>query len=110
MHPIYKENNMDKFAIWSYMEAKPGKEQEVEEFLKFAQSEIEQEAGTTTFYTLKIGLNTYGTFNTFPDEATRDAHVNGSVAKTLNAKAKELFAQFPTIVQTTILGAKAPNR
>lgn len=44
---------MDKFAIWSYMEVKPGKEQEVEEFLKYAQSLIEQELGTTTFYALK---------------------------------------------------------
>ena len=100
---------MDKFAIWSYMEAKPGKEQEVEEFLKFAQSSIEQESGTTTFYTLKIGSSSYATFNTFTDEVARDAHINGSVAKAVYSKAEELFTHFPTIVQTTILGVKAPN-
>ncbi len=100
---------MDKFAIWSYMEVKPGKEQEVEEFLKFAQSLIEQESGTTTFYALKIGPSTYGTFDTFADDAATDAHVNGPVPKALLAKVEELFTCAPTIVQTTILGAKTPS-
>ncbi len=100
---------MDKFAIWSYMEVKPGKEQELEEFLKYAQSLIEQEPGTTTFYALKIGPSTYGTFDTFADEAARDAHVNGPVAKALFAKVDELFTHAPKIVKTTILGAKAPG-
>lgn len=98
---------MDKFAIWSYMKVKPGKEQEVEEFLKYAHSLIEQEPGTTTFYALKIGPSTYGTFDTFTDEAARDAHANGLVAKALLAKVEELFTQPPEIVQTTILEAKA---
>lgn len=100
---------MDKFAIWSYMEVKPGKEQEVEEFLKYAQSLIVQEPGTTTFYALKVGPNTYSTFNTFADEAARDAHVNRPVAKALRARVDELFTQAPEIVQTTIIGAKVPN-
>lgn len=98
---------MDKFAVWSYMEVKPGKEQELEEFLKYAQSLIEQEPGTTTFYALKIGPRTYGTFDTFTDEAARDAHVNGAVPKALLAKVDELFTHPPEIIQTTILGAKA---
>ena len=37
---------MDKLAIWAYLEAKPGKEREVEEFLKSAQPLAEKEAGT----------------------------------------------------------------
>lgn len=98
---------MDKFAICSRMEAKPGKEQEVEEFLKYAQSLLVQEPGTTTFYALKIGTNTYGTFDTFADKAARDAHVNGSAAKEISAKFEELFIQMPEIVQRTILTARA---
>lgn len=100
---------MDKFAIWSYMEAKLGKEQEVEEFLNYALSLIKQEPGTTTFYALKVGAGTYATFNTFADEAARDAHANGSVAKALLDKVDELFTQMPTIIKTTILVAKAPG-
>lgn len=100
---------MDKFAIWSRMEVKPGKEQEVEDFLKYAQSLIEQEPGTTTFYALKVGPNTYSTFDTFTDEAARDAHVNGPAAKEISTKFEELFTQTPEIVQTTILGAKVPG-
>ena len=100
---------MDKFAIWSYMEVKPGKEAEVEAFLKQAHTLIAQESGTTTFYTLKVGESTYSTFNTFADEAAVSAHVNGAVAKALLARVDELFIHEPQIVKTTILEAKAPN-
>ena len=100
---------MDKFAVWSSMEVKPGKEQEVEVFLKYAQSLIDQEPSTTTFYALKIRPSTYATFDTFSDDAARDVHTNGAVAKALYAKVEELFTQMPTIVQTTILGAKIPG-
>lgn len=100
---------MDKFAIWSSMEAKPGKEKEVEEFLKSELSLIEREPGTTTFYALKIGPNTYGTFDTFTNKAARDAHVNGPAAKAVHARLEELFTSMPTIVETTILMTKAQD-
>lgn len=99
---------MNKFAIWSYMDAKPGKEHEVEEFLNFALSIIEQEPGTTTFYALKVGSGKYATFDTFTNEAARDAHANGLLA-TLLEKVDELFTQTPNIIKTTILAAKAPG-
>jgi quinol monooxygenase YgiN len=100
---------MDKFAIWSRMEVKPGKEQELEAFLKHAHTLIAHESGTTTFYTLKVGSSTYSTFNTFADEAALNAHVNGSVAKALLARSDELFLHPPQIVKTTIIEAKVPN-
>ncbi len=100
---------MDKFAIWAQMEAKPGKEQEVEEFLKSAQPMAEQEQGTTTWYALKIGPNKYGIFDTFADENARNAHINGAIAKALFAKAKDLFVKEPEIDQPSILAAKAPG-
>ncbi len=100
---------MDKFAIWAQMEAKPGKEQEVEEFLKSAQPMAEQEQGTTTWYALKIGPNKYGIFDTFADEQARDAHVHGEIAKALFAKAKDLFTKEPEIDMPSILAAKAPG-
>ena len=100
---------MDKFALWAYLEAKPGKEQEVEEFLKSAQPLAMQEKGTTTWYALKIGPSTYGIFDTFADEEARKAHMNGEIAKALFAKAKDLFTREPDIDQPTILAAKAPG-
>ena len=98
---------MDKFAIWAYLEAKPGKDQEVEAFLKSAQPLAEKETGTTTWFALKIGPSKYGIFDTFPDEKSRDAHLTGDIAKALFAKAKELFAKDPEIAKPSILAAKS---
>ena len=100
---------MDQFAIWAQMEAKPGKESEVEEFLKSAQPMAVAEPGTTTWYALKIGPSKYGIFDTFADGTARDAHLNGQIAKALFAKAKDLFVQEPEIDKPTILAAKAPG-
>ncbi len=100
---------MDKFALWAQLEAKPGKEQEVEEFLKSAQPMAVKESGTTTWYALKIGPSQYGIFDTFADEKAREAHMNGEIAKALFSKAKELFTKEPEIDKPTILAAKAPG-
>ena len=100
---------MDKFAIWAQLEAKPGKETEVEEFLKSAQPMAMKETGTTTWYALKIGAGKYGIFDTFADEKARNAHLNGDIAKALFAKAADLFAKAPEIDKPEILAAKVPG-
>ena len=100
---------MDTLAIWAYMEAKPGKEEELEAFLKSALPLAQAEAGTTTWYALKIGPSQYGIFDTFADEAARDAHLSGEIAKALFAKADELLAEPPEIDKPVILAVKAPG-
>ncbi len=100
---------MDKLAIWAYLEAKPGKEQEVEEFLKSALPLAQAEAGTTTWYALKIGPSQFGIFDTFAGDEGRQAHLNGPIAKALMEKAGELLAKPPEIDQISILAAKAPG-
>ena len=45
---------MDKFALLALLEAKPGKEKELEEFLKSAQPLAVREPGTTTWYAVKL--------------------------------------------------------
>ena len=100
---------MNKFAIWAQLEARPGKEREVEEFLKSAQPLAEKESGTTAWYAVKIGPAKFGIFDTFADEQGRDAHLNGEIAKALFAKAQELFAKEPEIYKISILAEKAPG-
>jgi quinol monooxygenase YgiN len=100
---------MNKFAIWAQLEAKPGKEREVEEFLKSAQPLAEKESGTTAWYAVKIGPAKFGIFDTFADEQGRDAHLNGEIAKALFARAQELFAKEPEIHKIAILAEKAPG-
>ena len=97
---------MDKFGILAVLEAKPGKEQELEAFLKSAQPLAVAEAGTTSWYAVKLGPERFGIFDTFKDEAGRKAHLSGEIAKALFAKADELLAKAPQIEMLEILAAK----
>ncbi len=83
---------MDKFALLVLLQARPGKEQEAEAFLKSAQPLAVKETATTSWYAVKLGPSKFGIFDTFRDEAGRNAHLTGEIAKALFAKAKELFA------------------
>jgi quinol monooxygenase YgiN len=98
---------MGKLAIWAQLEAKAGKEKELEQFLKSAQTLAEREAATISWYAIKMGPGKYGIFDTFADENGRNAHLNGEIAKALFAKAEELLAQAPRIEKPEILAFKA---
>jgi quinol monooxygenase YgiN len=100
---------MDKFAILATLYAKPGKEAEVEAFLKSAQPLAVAEAFTTTWYALKLGPNKFGVFDTFRDEAGRESHLTGEIAKALMASAADLFDPAPQIEKVEILASKAPG-
>jgi quinol monooxygenase YgiN len=99
---------MDKLALFAMLEAKAGKEQEVESFLKSAQPLAVSETGTTTWYALKLGPAKFGIFDTFKGEEGRNAHLTGEIAKALFAKAEELFATPPRVEKLEILASKAP--
>lgn len=100
---------MDRYALLALLQAKPGKEQEVEAFLKSAQPLVVKETGTSTWYALKLGPLKFGIFDTFKTEEGRNAHVAGEVAKALFAKAEDLFSTPPQIEKLEILAAKAPQ-
>jgi len=100
---------MVKLALLVRLEAKPGKEADVESFLRSGLPLVEQEPGTITWYGIKLGPSTYGIFDTFADDAGRQAHLSGKVAAALMAKASELFAQPPAIEKVEILAAKLPK-
>jgi quinol monooxygenase YgiN len=88
------------------LEAKPGKEQEVADFLKSGLSLVMDEPDTVTWYGIKTGESTFGIFDTFPDEAGRNAHLAGKVAEALMANASELLASNPVIEKVEILASK----
>lgn len=100
---------MDKFALLALLEAKPGKEKELEDFLKSALPLAQQEQGTTTWYAVKLGSSKFGIFDTFKDEGGRRAHLSGEIAKALFARADELLARPPQVEQLEILASKAPG-
>ncbi len=88
------------------LEAKPGKEDELETFLKSGLELAEQEPDTTVWFAIRLGPSTFGIFDAFSNEAGRQAHLNGRIAAALMEKAPELLAQPPTIEQVDVLAAK----
>jgi quinol monooxygenase YgiN len=100
---------MVKTALYVHLEAKPGKETEVQKFLEGGLALVNQEPATTAWFGMKMGPSTFGIFDAFPDEAGRNAHLNGAVAAALMAKAGELFAAPPKIQKVEILAAKLPT-
>ena len=97
-----------RVGLWVRLEAKPGKENEVAEFLKGGLSLVEQEPGTVTWYAIKLGPGIFGIFDTFADDPGRDAHLAGRVAEALMAKAPDLLAKAPSIEKIDIIAAKIP--
>ncbi|MEO5783125.1 MAG: antibiotic biosynthesis monooxygenase [Ginsengibacter sp.] len=98
---------MVKYAIVARVEAKPGKEEAVEQFLKSALPLAQDEKDTISWYALKIGPSTFGIFDTFNDEAGREAHLNGKIAAALMQHAAELLASPPVIEKVELLAVKA---
>lgn len=100
---------MVKFALYVRLEAKPGKESDVENFLRGGLSIVQQEPATTAWFAIRLGPSTFGIFDAFPDEAGRQAHLSGRVAAALMAKASELFSKPPSIEKVDVLAAKLPG-
>ena len=97
---------MEKFALLARVEAKPGKENEVLEFLKSALPLAQAEPGTVRWYALKFGPSTFGIFDTFETENGRQAHLAGEIAKALMANASKLLSKDPIIEQVELIAVK----
>jgi len=93
-------------ALLVRLEAKPGKEQAVADFLKSGLPLAENEPATITWYGIQLGPSTFGIFDSFPDDAGRQAHLNGPIAAALMANAADLLASDPVIELVDILAAK----
>lgn len=100
---------MNNFALLARLKAKPGKEEEVEEFLTDALPLAREESGTITWFALKLDRGTFGIFDTFADEAGREAHLNGPIASALMERAGDLLSEPPEIEQVEILASKTPE-
>ncbi len=97
---------MAKLGLLGNIEAKTGKEDEVQAMLTGALPLALAEAGTRNWYAFKLGPSTFGIFDTFDDEAGREAHLNGEIAKALMGKADELLAKPPQIDKVDLLAVK----
>ncbi len=83
---------MEAIGLLVTLEALSGKEADAEAFLKSAQPLALDEKATLKWYAIKLGPGKFGIFDTFANEAGRNAHLTGEIAKALTARANELFA------------------
>ena len=100
---------MVRLALFVRLEAKPGKEAEVESFLRGGLAIVQEEAATTAWFAIRMNPSTFAIFDAFPDEAGRAAHLSGRVAQALMAKAPDLLAKPPSIEKVDVLAAKLPG-
>jgi quinol monooxygenase YgiN len=101
---------MVKLALLATLEAKPGKETELAEFLKGALPLVKEEKATVHWFALRLGHSTFGIFDTFEGEEGRKAHLSGKVASALMAKAPELLAKAPVIEQVDLIAVSLPGQ
>lgn len=100
---------MTKFALHVPLEANPGKEKEVADFLLSAVPLVNAEPGTISWYAIQKGPSSFAIFDTFDDEAGRDVHIKGKVAAALMEKiaAGDMFAKTPEIHKLGVIAAKS---
>lgn len=96
-------------ALFVRLESKPGKEAEVENFLRGGLQVVQEEPATMAWFAIRLGPSTFGIFDAFPDESGRQAHLSGRVAAALMAKAHDLLSQPPSIEKVDVLAAKLPG-
>ncbi len=97
---------MVKVGLLVRLEAKPGKEAEVEEFLKSGLAIVAEEPETTVWFAIRMGQSTFGIFDAFPSDAGRQAHLSGRVAAALMAQAPDLLSHPPVIENVDVLAVK----
>jgi quinol monooxygenase YgiN len=102
-------NLMLNVALFVRLEAKPGKESAVAEFLASALPLAEQESTTPVWFALRLGPSTFGIFDAFADDAGRQAHLAGPIAAALMANAAALLSKAPQIEQVDLLAVKLPK-
>ncbi len=96
---------MEAIGLLVTLEARPGKEADAEVLLKSAQPLALDEKATLKWYAIKLGLGKFGIFDTFADEAGRNAHLSGEIAKALGARANELLVAPPQIERVEVLAS-----
>ena len=99
---------MVKVALWVRLEAKPGKELEVEAFLHEGLRIVAQEPETLLWFAIRLGPSSFGIFDAFEGEHGRQAHLSGRIADALMSSAPDLLSQPPTIENADILAFKQP--
>ena len=95
-------------GLWVRLEAKPGKEGDVEAFLESGRALVEDEPETIAWFAVRLSSTTFAIFDAFASETGREAHLSGRVAAALTENAGELLAHGPAIEKVDVIASKLP--
>ncbi len=93
-------------ALFVRLKPVPGKEVELEDFLRSTIPLIDAEPETLAWFALQFEDGTYGIFDAFPDAGARNDHLIGKVAEALMETAPELLSEEPLIEKADVLASK----
>ena len=88
------------------LEAKPGKEQALEDFLSAGLELTNHEATTPIWFALKLSPTTFGIFDAFASDEHRQAHLAGNMANQLMSRVDELLASPPSVETVDVIAMK----
>lgn len=74
---IGEQGTEGRKAFYIHIEAKPGREEDVVQMLKDIRACVEEEPGTGPWFAVRFSERVFGIFESFPDLASRQAHVEG---------------------------------
>jgi quinol monooxygenase YgiN len=100
---------MVRVGLLVRLEAKPGREAQVESFLQGGLAVVEREPATVTWFALRLGPSTFGIFDAFPDDDGREAHLSGRVAAALLTQAPQMLSKPPSIELVDVVAVKLPK-
>jgi quinol monooxygenase YgiN len=96
-------------ALWVRLEARPGREADLEAFLRAGAALAEAEPETLVWFALRVAPSTFAIFDAFADEAGRGAHLMGGVSAALGEQASKLLATPPVLERLDVVAAKLSN-
>lgn len=96
-----------RMGLFVRLEAKPGKEQELQAFLEKGLELANAEPNTLLWFAVRFDPTTFAIFDAFAGDVGRQTHLQGPIAKALMSHAPGLLAKPPVIEHWDVVGAKA---
>jgi quinol monooxygenase YgiN len=95
-------------GLLTRLSARSDRDADVKTFLNSVLALAEQEPDTTASFAVRFGSGDYGIIDIFPNEAARQAHLDGPVAAALEEQRSNLFDDDPRIQKLEVLADKFP--
>lgn len=95
-------------GLLTRLSARSDRDADVKNFLSSVLALSEQEPDTTASFAVRFGRGEYGIIDIFPNDAARQAHLEGPVPAALEEQRRNLFEDDPRIQKLDVLADKFP--